>query len=213
VRNHSLRRACVLGLAAATSMLVLAAPAAPATRGLGISCPNPADQVFSPWKDASYYSLMPNGAFESGSTGWTLSGGAKVVPGSEPFNVHGARDAYSLSLPSGSSATTAPMCVSLLSGHLRLFVANQGAASSKLRVQVLYDGGVGSVLGLLGSTLGLADVGFLQSGSAWQPSQSVSMLGGTLPLLTGGVQFRFTPVDKSGKWQIDDVYVDPLMHG
>jgi hypothetical protein len=38
------------------------------------------------------------------------------------------------------------------------------------------------------------------------------MLGGTLPLLTTSVQFRFQPVGASGAWRIDDVYLDPLKH-
>jgi len=27
------------------------------------------------------------------------------------------------------------------------------------------------------------------------------------------VQFRFAPTDSSGDWNLDDVYLDPLMHG
>ena len=37
------------------------------------------------------------------------------------------------------------------------------------------------------------------------------MLGGTLPLLTSSVKFRFTPVDTVGSWRIDDVYLDPFL--
>ena len=203
----------LLALVTLTAIAALGATAAPASAGLGVSCPDPIAKVFQPWKDYSSYAFSPNGGFEAGADGWTLSGAAKVVPGSESFGVHGAKDRYSLSLPAGSSATTAPMCISLLSGHMRLFVANDGAASSRLRVQVLYAGGVGGVLGTLAKLLGIADVGYLAAGSSWQPSASVNMLGGTLPLLTAAVQFRFTPMDSAGKWQIDDVYVDPLMHG
>jgi hypothetical protein len=38
------------------------------------------------------------------------------------------------------------------------------------------------------------------------------MLGGLLPLLTSSVRFRFTPLDTTGNWRVDDVYLDPLMH-
>ncbi len=38
------------------------------------------------------------------------------------------------------------------------------------------------------------------------------MLGGTLPLLTQWVEFRFRPADKLGDRRVDDVYLDPLMH-
>ena len=52
----------------------------------------------------------------------------------------------------------------------------------------------------------------MTAGSEWQPSTPVGMLCGALPLLTSSVQFRFTPADSVGEWQIDDVYLDPLMH-
>ena len=133
------------------------------------------------------------------------------MAGNEAFAVSGA-GARSLALPAGSSATTAPMCVSLLSGKMRFFVRNSGSADARLRVRVLYNGGVGSLLGGLGSTLGIADVGTITAGRTWQPSPQIAMLGGTLPLLTTSVQFRFQPVGASGAWQIDDVYLDPLKH-
>lgn len=199
--------------AVAASAGALAGFAAPASAGLGIACPDPTARIFQPWGDYFKYAFAPNGGFESGAAGWTLTGGAKVAAGNETFKVHGSRDAYSLALPSGSSATTAPMCIGLLSGHMRFFSANAGAANSRLRVQVLYAGGVGGILGSVAKLLGVADIGYVKSGAPWQPSQSVKMLGGTLPLLTAHVQFRFTPADTAGKWQIDDVYLDPLMHG
>jgi hypothetical protein len=135
-----------------------------------------------------------------------------VVRGNETFFVHGAADRYSLSLPAGSSATTVPMCIGLLSGKMRFFAQNTGSSKSRLRVQVVYSGGVGGLLGSVGKTLGVSDIGYVTGGSTWQPSQAVPMLGGVLPLLTQSVQFRFTPADRSGNWRIDDVYLDPLKH-
>jgi hypothetical protein len=199
-------------LTLAASFAALSVSAAPAQAGLGVSCPDPAAQVFKPWGDYAYYGFAPNGGFESGTYGWTVSGGAKVVSGNESFFVHGSAERYSLSLPAGSSVTSPPMCVSLLNGKMRFFAANAGSATSKLKVQVIYRGGVGSLLGLLGGMLGLADVGYVSAGSAWQPSTPVGMLGGTLPLLTQSVQFRFTPMDSSGSWKIDDVYLDPVLN-
>jgi hypothetical protein len=178
----------------------------PASAGLGIACPNPTVQTFQHWGDVSFYSFLPDGGFETGGAGWKLAGGATVVSGNETFAVHGVRDSHSLVLPSGSSGTTPPMCIGLLSSHMRFFVRNSGNTSSRLRIQVIYNGGLGAVLGIL-------DVGSVAAGSSWEPSPSVLMLGGLLPLLTQSVQFRFLPADSTGKWQIDDVYVDPLMHG
>jgi hypothetical protein len=104
------------------------------------------------------------------------------------------------------------MCIGVLSGKMRFFTSNRGASTSKLRVQVLYRGGVGALLGTTGTLLGLSDARYVTSGAAWQPSPEVPMLGGALPLLTQYVQFRFTAVDGAGSWRIDDVYLDPLMH-
>ena len=188
-----------------------AATAAPASAALGVSCPTPTSQPFASWGDFASYRLAPNGGFESGTTGWTMGGGAQVVAGNEAFAVSGA-GARSLALPDGSSATTAPMCVSLLSGKMRFFVRNSGSSDARLRVRVLYNGGVGSLLGGLGSTLGVADVGTITAGRTWQPSPQIAMLGGTLPLLTTSVQVRFQPLGTSGAWRIDDVYLDPLKH-
>lgn len=188
-----------------------AATAAPASAALGVSCPDPTSQPFAAWGDSAFYKLASNGGFENGAAGWTLAGGAQVVGGNEAFAVSGA-GARSLALPGGSSATTAPMCVSLLSGKMRFFVRNSGSSDARLRVRVLYNGGVGSLLGGLGSTLGIADVGTITAARSWRPSPQIAMLGGTLPLLTTSAQFRFQPVGASGAWQIDDVYLDPLKH-
>jgi hypothetical protein len=178
---------------------------------LGVSCPDPTFQPFTPWGDSAFYKLAPNGGFEGGATGWTMAGGAKVVAGNEAFAASGA-GSWSLKLPAGSSATTAPMCVSVLSGKMRFFVRNAGASDAQLRVRVRYNGGSGALLGGVGSTLGIADAGTITAGGTWQPSPEITMLGGVLPLFTTSVQFQFQPVGTSGDWRIDDVYVDPLKH-
>jgi len=203
--RRTLRTLLVVGVVS------LSLGATPAFAGLGISCPDPVSKPFSPWGDYAKYAFIPNGGFESGASPWTLSGGAKVVSGNESFKIHGAYDRYSLSLPPGSTATTAPMCISLFSGHMRFFTANAGSASSKLKVQVLYSGGVGGLLGSVGALLGLSEIGYVSSGAAWQPSPQIGMLGGTLPLLTSSVKFRFSTVDSVGSWRLDDVYLDPFL--
>src|SRR5438128_8159279 len=143
-------------LAAAAAMTASAAAPAHAA-SLGLTCPTATSQPFMPWNDAAFYVPTPGGGFESGAAGWTLTGGAHVVTGNEPWMVGNAGDSHSLSLPAGSSATSPPMCIGLLSSKMRLFMQNTGAASSNLRVQVIYNGGAGALLGGLGSTLGLSD--------------------------------------------------------
>ena len=209
----SLSRTVALGLLAlAATLATLGATATPAKAALGLSCPDATSQVFAPWNDYANYAYAPNGGFEAGSGGWSLSGGAKVVTGNSSFFIHGAGERYSLALPAGSSATSPRMCIGLFSSKMRFFAANKGSASSRLRVQVIYNGGVGGLLSLLTKTLGVSDIGYVTAGSAWQPSPAIGMLSGTLPLLTQSVQFRFVPADRNGAWLVDDVYLDPLMH-
>jgi hypothetical protein len=85
------------------------------------------------------------------------------------------------------------------SGKMRFFTANAGAAGARLKVQVLYNGGAGSLLGSVGKLLRLSEVGYVSAGKPWQPSPPIGMLGGTLPLLTSSVQFRFTAPADGGR--------------
>jgi hypothetical protein len=191
----------VLALSLVAGIAALAGTAAPASAGLGLACPSATSKPFTQWSDYANYAFSPNGGFESGANGWSVSGG-KVVSGNESFYVHGTADRYSLSLPAGAAATSPAMCISLLSGHMR-FVA-KGDPGAKVRVQIIYRG-------LLSSVLGILDGGTYSVNSSWSPSSQVGMLGGVLPLLTSSVSFRFTAV--GGSVSIDDVYLDPMKSG
>jgi hypothetical protein len=177
----------------------LAGTVSPASAGLGLACPDPTGKPFSPWSDYANYAFSPNGGFESGATGWSLGGGAKVAAGNESFYIHGSGDKYSLSMPAGGSVTSPAMCISLLSGKMRFFA--RGDTGAKIKVQIVYRG-------LLSSVLGILDGGTISVGKSWSPSPEVSMLGGVLPLLTSSVSFRFTAI--GGSVGIDDVYLDPM---
>jgi hypothetical protein len=190
------RALAAIGLA--TAAVVMAFGAAPASAGLGLACPSPTSTPFAPWSDYANYAFSPDGGFEGGATGWSLSG-ARVVPGNESFDLHSNSDSRSLSLPEGASATSPLMCISLLSGKMR-FVA-RGDNGAKVRVQIIYRG-------LLSSVLGVLDGGTYSVGGGWKPSPEVGMLGGVLPLLTTGVQFKFTA--SNGAVFLDDVYLDPM---
>ena len=192
---------------------VVTALAVPTTSGAGLlgltgACPGQTyEQPFLRWLDIGNYVLMPNGGLENGSTGWRLSGGAKVASGNETFAVGGATDAYSLALPAGSSATTGTVCVGTLSPTLRFFARNSGSPLTTLKVEVLYPG-------LFGQTQALT-VALLSGGGTWQPTLPVAFLANLTspPLLSDGstsVAFRFTPQGSLGDWSIDDVYVDPF---
>jgi hypothetical protein len=187
-----------LALAVVAGIAALAGAAAPASAGLGIACPDPTAKPFTPWADYANYAFAPNGGFESGTTGWSVSAG-KVVNGNESFFVHGSADRYSLTLPSGGSATGPAMCISLLSGKMRF--VSRGDTGAKIKVQIIYRG-------LLSSVLGILDGGTYTVGGGWKPSPEIGMLGGVLPLLTTSVSFRFTA--SGGEVFIDDVYLDPM---
>lgn len=182
----------VSGLAAATAQ--------------GASCPYyGAEQVFKPWGDAKYYVLAPNGGFEAGSLGWTLRNGAETVPGNESFYLNDPSDERSLSLPAGSSAVSPPICMSLDTPVFRLLARNTGDPSSTLRVEATY-----WLLGLIRTKT----LSTIKAGPNWAPSQqmstvlTLSTIVGTL--IPSAIQIRITPVGSGGKWQVDDLYIDPF---
>jgi hypothetical protein len=198
-----LRRFAVLSIAVFALAAGVSQPAHAST-----GCPDePLAREFLPWLDLAYYKLAPNGGLESGSAAWSLRNGAKVVSGNESFYLRAAGDQYSLSLPSGSSATTSPTCVTTLDGTVRLFVRNSGSLLSTLKVEVLYTDAFG--------TPRAAPIALLLGGARWQPTLPTPFLANLLhpPLLTDGkvdVAFRFTPQGSLSGWGIDDVYVDPF---
>jgi hypothetical protein len=158
---------------------------------------------FAPWNDDASYAQVKNGGLENGAAGWTLSGGAKVVSGNEPWNVAGDGDGASLRLPAGSSAISPPMCVGIEHPTVRFFARKNSGLLSTLVVTA-------RVHLSLGGTIDVP-FGVLLAGGQWKPSPAFLYLGNLLPLLPGqhtDVSFRFTPL-LGGDWQVDDVYVDP----
>jgi hypothetical protein len=208
-RTRSIR--AILPLAA--SVLAVMATTAPAANAgalanTAVSCSTYTFQnPFTPWFDYNAYTLAPSGSLEtsSWSTDWKLSGTAKRVAGNESYFVHAKSDAYSLSLPPGSSATTRAMCTTLDYPSFRFFMRNTGASTSTLKVEVLFEDLAGSVHSL--------QIANLAGKSTWQPSSSILFLMNVLSIAnkngTSPVAFRFTPQGSGGNWQIDDVYVDP----
>lgn len=193
-----LKHAARAALAAAAVSLVAASPAAAAKA----TCPGATSQPFLPWGDVADYQLMPGGSFE-GTPGWTLSAGARVAAGSEPFDATGAAGAKSLSLVPGASATSPPVCLTADHGSFRFFAKAMQGDGASLRVEVLAD-----------SPTQVIDLGAVTGTTAWAPTSSLTTGVDSLVLDADGttqVRFRFTA--DSGKWQVDDVYVDPWRHG
>ena len=185
----------LLTLAAAAAVAVVAAPAGNAA----LACSGTV-QPFIQFGDQNSYFAFPNNGFESGTTGWKLSG-ASAGSGNEPWYVNGSGNS-SLTIGPGGSASTPKVCAALNAPHWRLFAHSNGANGS-LTAQVIFYGLLGNITGILNFT------SFNASGyTSWEPSSFVpSTLA--LPLLTYSAQLRLTSTATSGTWQVDDVYVDP----
>lgn len=168
------------------------------------ACDNAAlTQPFAPWGDSSLYKLVPGGSFEAGSPGWSLSGGAKVVGGSEPFGATGSVGSASLDLPAGASAQSPFTCVDAAYPTFRFFGRNNSLLSTML-VQVVYQEP------LLGDVV--VPVGTVALSGHWAPSLPMLTASTVTGLTTGGtteVALRFTEL--TGNSQIDDAFVDPRM--
>lgn len=194
----------VISLVAVIAAAVLATTAGQAKAGLigGLlngNCPA-ALPVFAPWGDFSPYYFAPNGGFENGSTGWSLSGGAAVVQANEPWYLAGF-GSHALQIPTRGSASI-NVCYGLTYPGARFFVTGVGGDAT-IHVRVVAH----SLLGLLS----VLDGGTFTASQGWAPSPRLSTLFSALaaPLGTKSMQLQFTV--ESGTAQIDDLFVDPLV--
>lgn len=155
---------------------------------------NALSQPFAPWGDEASYELAPGGDFESGSAAWALSGGAQIVPGSEPFAATGTLGSSSLSLPAGSSADSPSTCVDAAYPSVRYFIGGTGVVA----VSMVYDGVA-------------IPAGVAVAGGSWSPSPVAITTSPLWGLLSGGtaeVQLQFTAL--VGSPVVDDVFIDPM---
>ena len=163
-------------------------------------------QPFLPWGDSGTYVPTQNGSFESGTGGWSLSGGAKTTgPGTTLIS---GTAKYGLYLPVGSSATSPPICVETGFPYARMFAYTPTpttVASATLRVDVLYTDAVYNKTvtepaAVVTQTAGWAPTGFL----------TLPAVENIKPDKTGKlwVTYSFTPLYRTA-WKIDDFYVDP----
>jgi hypothetical protein len=102
----------------------------------------------------------------------------------------------SVSLPAGSSATTAPVCIGLGHPTVRFFARNTGDPLSLLRVSAV-----------VGETE--LPIGRVPAGGVWAPSPPL-LLGVNL-LGADSVAFKFAA--DGGSWSVGGVYVDPYKKG
>lgn len=203
----TMRTKALLGVCA-----LAAALAAPSGAGAGLlftgsgsDCDPLVTQVFKPWNDSAYYRLAPGGSFE-GTHGWSLSGGAKIVAGNEPFYVRSRSDRRSLYLPAGAVATSPTMCFSFGDWHSRFFVRRAGSGKGSVEVDIL-------VRNLVG-VLSVLDGGRVYADGTWAPSPRAGALVsnvGSLLGLSKAVSIRLRAHGTA--FQVDDVYLDPFKSG
>jgi hypothetical protein len=159
---------------------------------------------FAPWGDQSAYFLMPNGGFESGTTGWT-AGGSTVVSGNESYAVNAKTDSRSLSVPTNTTVTSPTVCVAMGENTVRFFVKNPGVTGSTLHVQAYVKNT------LTGLTLSTGfDIKSTAGAKTWAPTPKLlipNLLGGVLGTQT--VTLVFTTKGPA-TWSVDDVFVDPF---
>jgi hypothetical protein len=156
-------------------------------------------QSFAAWGDTNNYTLTNNGSFEA-TGGWGLTGGARIVDGSDDLNIPVARlkatkDTHSLLLPPGATASTSVLCMKRVMPPLRFAVMNAGDPTALLQVSAL----TGDE-----SAPTLTPIGTLTAGPSWAVSAPI---GFVVP--NGALGFQFTAIGNGGSFHIDDVLVDP----
>jgi hypothetical protein len=197
------KRTLRLGVATA-AMFAVAAPSALA------ACPTQSfDTTFLPWGDAALYTLAPNGDFEAGAAGWTLTGNATLVADNAGRIAAQAGDTTALELPKNSTATSPPLCVTAGYPTTRMFantLSHTPLSGSTMQLEVLYTDATrgGQAVKKLGT---------LPDEYGWDATRKMSIAQGQLnikPDSTGNtyIRYRFTPLYGT-TWRIDDLYIDP----
>ena len=163
------------------------------------------EQVFLDWNDLRNYTLAPNGSFESGLDGWTVSDGVEVRPHQNSFLLDPGTSA--LFMPPDSTAISPPMCVTSDYPAARLFgktLTSRNAAA--LRVRVIY------LPAEVGDAPKVKPAGTLHRERDWDATRKFSLAPGQIaravgPDGTAMIRLRFQTRDAS--WLLDDVFVDP----
>jgi hypothetical protein len=200
-----------IGATAAAALAALTFSASSASAGVLVNAAPSCDAQslstpFVPWLDVAQYTPLSGGDFETAAAGWTLSGGAALANGNEPYQVAGPGDTKSLTIPAGGSATSPAICVGLEHPTVRFFAKrNTGGllGLGTLQVEVLFETNLGLVNSL--------PIGVVLAGAGWQPTLPMTVIANLLPLLSSDqtpVAFRFTPL-LGGSWSVDDIQVDP----
>ena len=187
--------ACVATLLSAATAIVLASLPRAAQAA---TCPPPPDSVtpFLQWQDSHDYVLTTGGSFELGAPAWSLSGGATIVSDRAPDPLAPSTDSRALSLPGGSTVTSACVTAPKIVGVVRFFAKSVGTSGGQLKVEILVKGGV-------------YQAGSIGAGGEWAPTP---FLVSDAPAYKGAVtyQVRLTATGAGAAFVVDDVYFDPF---
>ena len=198
-RSRAARCAASLGLAAIAAGLgasqARAAVALPAAAPLSSCATQAMSQPFAGLKDQHFYTLAPEGDFNSAAD-WQLSGGAALV---QTAGAGGQADGV-LNLPSRAQATSPVMCITSDYPTARLHVRNIKGAEGVFFYVSYYQNGTWTTPKNTGQ--------FHGDHSSWTLSNPMNVQ----PLKTSGwqqVRFTFVGGGTTSDFQVDDFWVDP----
>jgi hypothetical protein len=202
LRPRGLRTGLIALLSAVAVFLVPAAAQA--------ACGStPTTKAFQAFGDSNDYSLVPNGGFESGTTGWSLSN-ASVALGNESYSVRAAGDSKSLAIGAAGTAVSPTVCIDINHPTYRFFARRTSGSWGVLNLRVRWQDAPGHTTD---TTIAALDSNF---GTEWRASPALniaSLLGLWNADQDKSVQLVFDPENYGGSWAIDDVYVDPYGRG
>jgi hypothetical protein len=214
-----------------TTAMVVAGVSVAAPAAASAACvPAPTTKAFAKIGDTADYSPAPGGDFESGATGWSLTGGAKVVSGNETLGfLQGpvVKGSKSLSLPVGATATSPEFCVDETHPYFR-FMAKPTGSMAGYNAIVIYRNAAGSV-----TASQFTSSSEINWGDGTWAASKVSPLATKIPLdaanATASVQIKFVSTGNQvavgigfwgkftggsvGSTNIDSVMVDPYRRG
>ena len=198
------------GLRAGFTALLIAVAAFVVPAAAQAACTStPTTKAFQAFGDNNDYSLVPNGGFEAGASGWSLSRSV-VTAGNEPWSVRAAGDSKSLAIDASGVAVSPTVCVDLSRPTYRFFAKRTSGSWGVLNLRVRWQDASGHTNE---TTIATLDSNF---GTGWGASRALniaSLLGLWNADQDVSVQFVFDPENYGGSWAIDDVYVDPYARG
>jgi hypothetical protein len=196
IRNLGCAAGLILGLLSLWSASAVANSADAETA----VCPGQTfSQTFAGFGDSNWYTLVEGSEFNGGAEGWELSDGAEVVEGVRPDGSIGGV----LSLPSGATAESPPVCVTLDYPKARTWVEAVDGGGG-VTVELVYPEQEEGV-----ATGRLSD----KSANNWTLSRQFNVK----PQLAGGqegvreVRFVYANKTRSSDFHVWGLFVDPRM--